>query len=156
MKLEELRGVLIALASPLREDGAVDEAGVKRLVEHCIAGGVHGLLALGSTGETASLDETSRRELLRAVIDAARARVPVICGVAQSHLTSAQAEVGAAADLGADAALVAPPFYYPTDQEGVLAFYRELAREAPLPLFLYNIPQFTKVVAAPATVATLA
>jgi 4-hydroxy-tetrahydrodipicolinate synthase len=82
--------------------------------------------------------------------------VPVICGVAQSHLAACRAEVEAAARLGADAALVVPPFYYPTDQSGVLAFYLELAAGAPLPLMLYNIPQFTKVVADPATVATLA
>jgi 4-hydroxy-tetrahydrodipicolinate synthase len=79
-----------------------------------------------------------------------------MCGVAQSQLASARAEVEAAARLGADAALVAPPFYYPTDQVGVLEFYRRLADGAPLPLLLYNIPQFTKVVAEPATVATLA
>ena len=156
MKLEELRGVLIALASPLKQDGSVDVIGVQRLVEHVIAGGVQGLLPLGSTGETASLDVASRRTVLRAVIDAAHGRVPVICGVAQSHLASARVEIEAAADLGADAALVAPPFYYPTDQNGVLAFYRELAQDAPLPLLLYNIPQFTKVVAAPATVSALA
>jgi len=148
--------VLIALASPLKRDGTVDGPGVQRLVEHVIAGGVHGLLALGSTGETASLDVPSRRTLLRAVIAAAGGRVPVICGVAQSHLASARVEVEAAAELGAEAALVAPPFYYPTDQQGVLAFYRELAEGAPIPLLLYHIPQFTKVVAAPTTVATLA
>jgi dihydrodipicolinate synthase/N-acetylneuraminate lyase len=154
--VERLSGVLVALASPLRHDGAVDAPAVKRLVDHVLAGGVHGLLPLGSTGETASLDEASRRALLRAVVEAAAGRVPVICGVAQSHLAAARTEVEAAAGLGADAALVAPPFYYPMDQAKVLAFYRELAEGAPVPLMLYNIPQFTKVVAEPSTVATLA
>jgi 4-hydroxy-tetrahydrodipicolinate synthase len=154
--VERLSGVLVALASPVRQDGAIDTPGVKRLVDHVLAGGVHGLLALGSTGETASLDEASRRAILRAVVGAAGGRVPVICGVAQSHLAAARAEVEAAASLGADAALVAPPFYYPMDQAKVLAFYRELADGAQVPLMLYNIPQFTKVVAEPATVATLA
>jgi len=153
---EELSGVLVALASPLKRDGTVDEAGVARLVEHVLAGGVHGLLALGSTGETASLDEASRRKILEAVVKTADGRVRVICGVAQSHLSSSRAEVEAAARLGADAALVAPPFYYPTDQAGVLAFYRQLADHAPLPILVYNIPQFTKVVVEPATVAALA
>ena len=94
--------------------------------------------------------------MLEAVVKAAHGRAPVICGVAQSHLAAARAEVEAAQKLGADAVLVAPPFYYPTDQAGVLAFYRELAAGAALPLMLYNIPQFTKVVAEPATVAALA
>lgn len=156
LDLDRLSGVLVALASPMTRDGRVDEAATMRLVDHVVAGGVHGVLALGSTGETASLDERSRRAVLGAVVAAAKGKVPVIAGVAQSHLAAAGAEVEAAAGLGAAAALVAPPFYYPTDQQGVLAFYRELARDSPLPLLLYNIPQFTKVVAEAATVAALA
>jgi len=151
-----LRGVLPALVTPLTEEGGVDEPAVERLIEHVLAGGVSGLLPLGSTGETASLDEAARRRMLGAVLKAARGRVPVICGVAQSHLSAAQAEVDAAASLGADAALVAPPFYYPIDQATVLAFYRSLAAKSTIPILLYNIPQFTKVVAEPATVAALA
>jgi 4-hydroxy-tetrahydrodipicolinate synthase len=80
----------------------------------------------------------------------------VICGVAQSHLSAARGEVDAAARLGAAAALVAPPFYYLIDQATLLAFYRSLARDSPLPILLYNIPQYTKVVAQPETVAALA
>jgi 4-hydroxy-tetrahydrodipicolinate synthase len=155
-RVERLSGVLVALASPLRRDGTVDEAALARLVEHVLGGGVHGLLPLGSTGETASLDEVARRQVLAAVVKAAHGRVPVICGVAQSQLSSARAEVEAAAKLGADAALVAPPFYYPIDQAGVLAFYRQVAERAAVPVLVYNIPQFTKVVIEPATLATLA
>jgi 4-hydroxy-tetrahydrodipicolinate synthase len=155
-KVEGLTGVLPALISPLRSDGKVDEPAVTRLVEHVISGGVNGLLALGSTGETASLDEAARRTLLSKVVAAAAGRVPVICGVAQSHLPAARVEVEAAAHLGAAAALVAPPFYYLIDQPTLLAFYRSLATDSPLPILLYNIPQYTKVVAQPETVATLA
>jgi 4-hydroxy-tetrahydrodipicolinate synthase len=155
-KIEELTGVLPALASPLKRDGTVDEPAVVRLVEHVLDGGVNGLVPLGSTGETASLDETARRKIVGSVVAAARGRVPVICGVAQSHLAAARTEVEAAARLGADAALVAPPFYYLMDQPTVLAFYRRLAESSPLPILLYNIPQLTKVVAEPATVAKLA
>ena len=154
--IKDLAGVLPALISPLQADGTVDEPAVKRLVEHVIAGGVTGLLALGSTGETASLDEKARRKMLSSVVDAAAGRVPVICGVAQSHLAAARVEVEAAARLGAGAALVAPPSYYPMDQTTLLAFYRQLAKGSPLPVLLYNIPQFTKVVAEPASVASLA
>ena len=155
-KLEELTGVLPALISPLRSDGKVDEAAVGRLVEHVLHGGVHGLLALGSTGETASLDEAARRSLLSSVVDAAAGRVPVLCGVAQSHLSAARIEIEAAARLGAAAALVAPPFYYLIDQATLIAFYRQVARDSPIPILLYNIPQYTKIVAQPPTVATLA
>ena len=156
LKLTDLRGVLPALATPLTRDGAIDEPAMKRLVEHVLAGGVHGLLALGSTGEVASLDEAARRKVLAAVVKAAAGRVPVICGVAQSRLADATADVSAAAELGAAAVLVAPPYYYPIDQATVLAFYRQLAEDSPLPVLIYNIPQNTKVVIEPATVATLA
>jgi len=155
-KIEELTGVVPALISPLRRGGSVDEAAVTRLVDRVIEGGVHGLLPLGSTGETASLDEPARRTILACVVAAAAGRVPVICGVAQSHLSAARVEVEAAARLGAAAVLVAPPFYYPMDQVTLLDFYRDLAAHSPLPILLYNIPQFTKVVAEPASVETLA
>jgi 4-hydroxy-tetrahydrodipicolinate synthase len=154
--IEELSGVLPALVTPLHRDGSADEAGIKRLVEHVISGGVNGLLPLGSTGEGAALGERTRWQVLKSVVDAAAGRVPVICGVAQPHLEAARAEVAAAARLGASAALVAPPFYYPTDQTTVRAFYRRLAANSKIPLLLYNIPQFTKVVAEPSTVADLA
>jgi len=154
--IEDLTGVLPALATPLHRDGSADESGIRRLVEHTISGGVHGLLPLGSTGEGASLGEKTRWQVLRCVVEAAAGRVPVICGVAQPHLEAARAEVAAAVRLGANAALVAPPFYYPTDQATVLAFYRRLAGESKIPVLLYNIPQFTKVFSDPATVATLA
>jgi 2-dehydro-3-deoxy-D-pentonate aldolase len=156
IRIEELTGVLPALVSPLRRDGSADEDGIKRLVEHVIAGGVHGLLALGSTGEGAALGERTRWQVLTSVVEAAAGRVPVICGVAQPHLEAARGEVAAAARLGAHAALVAPPFYYLIDQATVLAFYRRLATESKIPLLLYNIPQYTKVVAEPATVSQLA
>src|SRR2546423_5986070 len=154
--ISRLTGVLVALATPLTRDGQVDRAGVGRLIEHVIGGGVRGVLALGSTGETASLDEPARRALLDAVVAATNGRVPGMCGVAQSQLSTAIAEVEAAARAGADAVLGAPPFYYPTDQPGVVAFYRAIAERASLPVLVYNIPQFTKVTAAPATVAALA
>ena len=155
-RIDALAGVLIALASPMTKGGAVDGAGIGRLVEHVISGGVHGVLALGSTGETASLDERARREVLDAVVTASAGRVPVLCGIAQSQLSTAIAEVAAATRAGADAALVAPPFYYPTDATGVLAFYREVAAGAEIPILVYNIPQFTKVAVDPTTLATLA
>jgi 4-hydroxy-tetrahydrodipicolinate synthase len=154
--MSTLKGVMPALVTPLTEAGVVDEPAVGRLIEHVISAGVIGVLPLGSTGETASLDQPARRAMLASTIKAVAGRVPVICGVAQSHITAAEEEVAAAAELGADAALVAPPFYYLVDQQTVMTFYRTLAEASPLPLFLYNIPQYTKVVAEPATVAALA
>src|SRR2546429_9286599 len=127
-------GSLLALPSPLKREGRGAEPAFARLVEHVLAGGVPGLLPLGSTGEGAALDEPARRTVLKAVVEAAAGRVPVICGVAQPNLQSARAEVEAAARLGANAVLVAPPFYYPMDQASVLAFYRGIAETARVPV----------------------
>src|SRR5437588_7459971 len=154
--LDRVSGVLVALATPLNRDGSVDEPSITRLVEHVLAGGVPGLLPLGSTGEGAALDEAARRRVLSAVVEAGAGRVPVICGVAQASVASVRTEIEAAARLGADAVLVAAPFYYPMDQASVLAFYRAIAEAASVPVLVYNIPQFTKVVVDAATVAALA
>src|SRR5256712_9730491 len=94
--IDRLAGVLVALASPLQRDGSVDEPAVARLVEHVIAGGVHGLLPLGSTGEGAALDEPARRAILQAVIEAGAGRRPVICRVAPPHLQAARGQLEAA------------------------------------------------------------
>jgi 4-hydroxy-tetrahydrodipicolinate synthase len=152
----ELAGVIPALVSPLTEEGSVDAPAVSRLVEHVIAGGVSGLLALGSTGEVVSLDVRSRRQIVAAVVESCAGRVPVLCGVAQNAISDARDEITAAARLGATAALVAPPFYYPASQNVLQDFYRRLAQSSPIPVWVYNIPQFTKVVAEPETVAQLA
>lgn len=151
-----LRGVFPALVTPLHPDGTFDEAGCRRLVEHVLAGGVHGVLALGSTGEVASFETNVRRRILEVVADAIGGRVPLLAGVAQTGLADAVDEIRAAAAVGARAALVVPPYYSPIDQSAVLAFYRQVAERAPLPILVYNIPAFTKIVVAPATVARLA
>src|SRR5260370_24333818 len=85
-RIDELSGVLPALVSPLHRDGSADESGIKRLVDHVIAGGVHGLLALGSTGEGASLGERIRWQVLTSVIEAGPSRAPVIWGGAPPPL----------------------------------------------------------------------
>src|SRR5438270_7395385 len=133
-EIASLKGVLPALVTPLTSSGAVDEPAVGRLVEHVISGGVTGLLPLGSTGETASLDEPARRAMLTATLKAARGRVPVICGVAQSHLAAAQAKVATAAALGANEALVAPSLYYLAEQQTVLSYYSTVAKASSIPI----------------------
>src|SRR2546423_8269415 len=110
--IDRLAGVLVALASPLKRDGSVDVPAFARLVEHVIAGGVHGLLPLGSTGEGAALDEPARRTVLKGVVEAAAGRLSVICGVAQPDLPCARAQVDASWPLGAEASLVVPTFHY--------------------------------------------
>ena len=155
--IRELAGVLPALVTPLNRDGSFDEAGCRRVVRRCLDAGVHGLLALGSTGEMASLPSDVRRQQVETVIDEAAGRVPVLMGVAQVSLAGATEELQLAQRLGAAAALVTPPYYTPIDQETVLGFYRSLHAKCPdMPLLVYNIPGFTKVSVEPRVMAQLA
>ncbi|MDQ6773611.1 MAG: dihydrodipicolinate synthase family protein [Candidatus Dormibacteraeota bacterium] len=155
-EISGLRGVLPALVTPLLPDGEIDPAGTRRLIAHVLDGGVGGVLALGSTGEVASLPLAARRRYLETVVEAVAGRVPVLAGVARDNLADAALEVEAATAAGAAGALVAPPHYYLTDQATVLAFYRHLAAGSPLPLLVYNIPQLTKVRVEPGTLRQLA
>ncbi len=149
-------GVHVALATPLTPDFEIDVEGVRRLVDHVVAGGIYGLNVMGSTGEVASLSEPKRRRLVDAVMEANRGRVPVITAVAQNSLDSAVKEIEALAGQGVGGVLVTPPSYYPITPPAVESYYRALAGRSPLPLLIYNIPQFTKVAIPPTTVVALA
>jgi 4-hydroxy-tetrahydrodipicolinate synthase len=154
--VEQFGGVMPALVSPLNADGSVDVAGTRTLIDYVIDGGVTGVVALGSTGESATLGRGQRRALVSAVAESIGGRVPLIVGVAQVDLDSARDEIRAAGEAGASAVLVTPPYYAPPDQTSILEFYRRLATDAAVPLLIYNIPMYTKVSVEPATVRTLA
>ncbi len=149
-------GVHVALATPLTPDYKIDVDGVHRLVEYVIRGGINGLNIMGSTGEVASMPESNRRQIVAAVTDAAQGRVPVITALAQNSLEDAVRETEALARQGVRGVLATPPSYYPTNPAGVEQYYRILSPRSPLPLLIYNIPQFTKVPIPPQTVAALA
>ena len=143
--------MLPALVTPLHRDGAVDEAAMQRLVEH--TGRRRFTACLPWARQARSRRSTSGTpQVLAAVVKAAAGRVPVICGVAQSQLAAARADVSAAADLGAVAVLVAPPYYYPIDQPTVLNFYRGTGGEQPSADHGLQHSQNTRVVVEPGTV----
>jgi 4-hydroxy-tetrahydrodipicolinate synthase len=152
----ELGGILPALVSPLHSVGEIDTDGTRRLIRYVLDGGVNGVVALGSTGESATLSERQRRILVNTVADEIGGRVPLIVGVAQVDLDSVRHELRAASAAGASAALVTPPYYAPPDQAAILDYYRRLAAERILPILVYNIPMYTKVTVEPATLVALA
>jgi 4-hydroxy-tetrahydrodipicolinate synthase len=149
-------GAMVALATPLDADGQIDEDGLGRLVERVVAAGIDGISPNGSTGEGARLGRERRLAVTTQVRKLAPDGMPVISGVPLTTLDAGRAELDDLAELGATAALVAPPSYYPLPDESVLRLYEALARDAPLPLLLYNIPVFTKVRLAPDVVRRLA
>jgi len=149
-------GAMVALATPVRADGTLDEDGLERLVRRVVSGGVDGISPLGSTGEGARFTGTQRREITRRVRALVPGGMPVIPGMPLVTPGEAAAELDGLAEAGATAALVAPPSYYPLSDDGVLRMYEGVADRSPIPLVLYNIPVYTKVTIAPSVVGRLA
>lgn len=133
------RGVLPALVTPFR-DGVVDEAAFVALVERQIAGGVHGLVPVGTTGETATLSHDEHRRVVELCIETTKGRVPIIAGAGSNSTAEAIELVRHAKAVGADAALCVTPYYNRPSQEGLYQHYRAINDAVQLPVFVYNVP----------------
>jgi 4-hydroxy-tetrahydrodipicolinate synthase len=138
------KGVLPALVTPFR-DGAVDETAFVALVERQIAGGVHGLVPVGTTGETATLSHDEHRRVVELCVQTAKGRVPVIAGAGSNATDEAIELVRHAKTIGADAALVVTPYYNRPSQEGLYAHYAAINEAVQLPVLVYNVPSRTSV-----------
>jgi 4-hydroxy-tetrahydrodipicolinate synthase len=149
------RGVLPALITPFR-DGAVDEEAFVRLVERQIAGGVHGLVPVGTTGETATLSHDEHRRVVELCVSTAAGRVPVVAGAGSNSTEEAIELVRHAKQVGADAALVVTPYYNRPSQEGLYAHYKAINDAVELPVLIYNVPSRTSVDISNDTLARLA
>ena len=145
MKKLPLCGVVPPLITPLRDRDALDEAGLERLIEHVIAGGVSALFLLGTTGEAPSLSHRLRRHMIERSIRAARGRLPILVGITDTSFVESVELARFAADAGADALVTSAPYYFPAGDAELIEYLEHLAPELPLPLFLYNLPSLTKV-----------
>ena len=149
------KGVITALITPLR-DGNVDEAAFEALLERQIAAGVHGVVPMGTTGESASLTQDEHRRVVELCVKTARGRVRVIAGAGSSATDKAIDMVRHAKTVGADGALVVTPYYNRPSQAGLVAHFEAIAEAVQLPVLLYNVPGRTGVDMANETVARLA
>ena len=138
-------GIIPPLVTPLRARDQLDHAGLERLVEHVLAGGVHGLFILGTTGEAPSLSYRLRRELIDCVTKQVAGRVPILVGVTDTSFVETVSLSRHAAEAGATALVLATPYYFPAGQTELFDYVENLVRELPLPLVLYNMPSLTKV-----------
>jgi 4-hydroxy-tetrahydrodipicolinate synthase len=141
-----MRGIIPPIITPLQSRDALDVAGLERLIEHILAGGVHGLFVLGTTGEAPSLSYRLRRELIERTCRQVAGRVPVLVGITDTAFVEAVHLAQFAAEAGAQALVLAPPYYFPNSQPELLEYVQHLAPELPLPLFLYNMPTHTKTI----------
>ena len=139
-------GIIPPLITPLRARDELDVPGLERLIEHILAGGVNGLFVLGTTGEAPSLSYRLRRELIERTCRQVAGRVPVLVGITDTAFVEAVNLSQCAAEAGARALVLAPPYYYPNSQPELLEFVQHLSPELPLPLFLYNMPSHTKTI----------
>ncbi|NLS96458.1 MAG: dihydrodipicolinate synthase family protein [Planctomycetaceae bacterium] len=150
-----LCGIVPPMVTPLKDRDTLDLAGLERLVEHLIGGGVHGLFILGTSGETPSLSYRLRRELIARVCRQAGDRLTVLVGVTDTSVKETLDLAGCAAEAGAHGVVLAPPYYFPVSQAELIRYVRRVVAELPLPLMLYNIPKMTKVSFEPETVRQL-
>jgi 4-hydroxy-tetrahydrodipicolinate synthase len=148
------KGVFPALVTPFR-DGEVDEAAFVALVERQIAGGVHGLVPVGTTGETSTLSHDEHRRAVELCVSTAAGRAPVIAGAGSNSTAEAIELVRHAKTVGADAALVVTPYYNRPSQEGLYAHYAAINEAVQLPVLVYNVPGRTSVDISNATLTRL-
>lgn len=136
-------GSIPALVTPFDAQGDFVESAYRDLIEWQIAEGSSALVPCGTTGEAATLTKEEQFAIVRVCVDQARGRVPVIAGAGSNDTRVATANLNAAREAGADAALMVPPYYNRPSQEGIYRHFEALAADAPLPIVLYNVPART-------------
>lgn len=141
---QPLRGIVPPMVTPLADPESLDVPAVERLIEHILSAEVAGLFILGTTGEGPSLGYRLRQELIEVASERVARRVPVLVGVTDSAFAESVALAEFAADAGAAAVVLAPPFYYAARQDELVRYVQHFAAESPLPVFLYNLPSLTK------------
>ncbi len=151
-----LSGIVPPLVTPLVDNETVDVPSLERLIEHLIAGGVHGLFVLGTTGEEQSVSFSVREQMIRESCRINNGRLPILVCITETSIVEAVNLANIAKECGADGLVSAPPYYFATGQPELAQFYEELVPQLPLPVFLYNMPSHVKVNFAPETVARLA
>jgi 4-hydroxy-tetrahydrodipicolinate synthase len=140
-----IHGSIVALVTPMHHDGSVDWDALKKLVEWHIEQGTHSIVAVGTTGESATLDVEEHAQVIEAVIKAVAGRIPVIAGTGANSTREAIELTETARKLGADAALLVTPYYNKPTQEGLYQHYKAVAEAVDLPQILYNVPGRTGV-----------
>jgi len=154
MPMPTFQGVITALVTPF-SDGAVDEDRLRQLVEEQIANGVDGLVPVGTTGESPTLDVEEHLQVIEIVVDAAKKRVPIIAGTG-ANSTKESIELSLAAKrLGADGMLQVTPYYNKPTQDGLYRHFKAIVEACPLPTVLYNVPGRTGCDLLPETIERL-
>ena len=140
-----LTGSMVAMVTPMGDDGSVDWAGLERLVNHHVEQGTDAIVSVGTTGESATLDHHEHIEVIGRTVDAAAGRIPVIGGTGANSTAEAMALTRDAAAVGVTACLLVVPYYNKPPQEGLFQHFKSIAVAVPIPQILYNVPGRTAV-----------
>lgn len=150
-----IQGSIVALVTPMDEQGAVDKVSLRRLVEFHIAQGTDALVAVGTTGESATLDEAEHCDVIKTVVEYVAGRIPVIAGTGANSTTEAISLSQSAKAVGADACLLVTPYYNKPTQEGLYLHHKAIAEAVDIPQILYNVPGRTGCDMLPSTIGRL-
>jgi len=132
------------MPTPLDSTGEIDVKKIPELVDYLLEGGVDGLFPLGTTGEFAFLSEEERHLMIKGVVDSTNGRVPVAAGISDTSIERVIRNAKDAEQLGVDAVVATPPFYFSVGEEGIYNFVSTISNRTNIPLILYNIPDYTR------------
>jgi 4-hydroxy-tetrahydrodipicolinate synthase len=148
-------GSMVALVTPMFGDGSIDEDSLRRLIDFHVENGTDAIVSVGTTGESATLDEAEHCRLIRRTVEMAAGRIPVIAGTGANSTREAIDLTRCAMEAGVDACLLVTPYYNKPTQEGLYQHFRAVAEAVPVPQILYNVPSRTACDMLPETVERL-
>ena len=151
-----IQGSMVALVTPMHADNSLDWASLHNLVDWHLQQGTHAIVAVGTTGESATLDVEEHLAVIKKVVDQVNGRIPVIAGTGANSTSEAVQLTQAAKDVGADACLLVTPYYNKPTQEGLFLHHEFVAKSVAIPQYLYNVPGRTGVDMKPETALRLA
>ena len=150
-----LKGSIVALVTPMTATGEIQWVELERLIEWHIEAGTHGIVPMGTTGESATLDTIEHLQVIKATVDQVAGRIPVIAGTGSNSTAEAIHQTQEAQNAGVDACLLVTPYYNKPTQQGLVAHYTAIANATDVPLVLYNVPPRTACDLQAETVARL-
>tara|TARA_B100001778_G_scaffold106940_1_gene87534 strand:+ start:378 stop:1259 length:882 start_codon:yes stop_codon:yes gene_type:complete len=149
------KGSMVAIVTPMHEDGSLDYSSLENLIEFHIENKTDVIISVGTTGESATLDFDEHSKVIKATLEIVNKRIPVIAGSGANSTSEALHLTQRSKDLGADACLLVTPYYNKPTQKGLYAHYKKIADEVSIPQILYNVPGRTSVDMLPETVESL-
>ena len=154
--MKKFQGTGVAIVTPFTGDGSLDLDGLRRVVNYCVDGGVDYLVVLGTTGESVTLEDAEKQQIIKTVLEENASRLPLVIGIGGNNTAKLVKELKETDLEGFDAVLSVSPYYNKPTQEGIYRHFKILSEASPKPLIVYNVPGRTSSNILPSTVSRLA